>query len=257
MKKKIAYLCGGLLLAVSGIAAADGLRGEYNGYPVVQVVVNGKAVQGEVPGINMDGSTLVPLRLVSEALGAKIDWNASTSTASVTIAALPAPSVPANPPETTPKSKEDIEKQRLEERVEAMYAKVETYIERLPVIREKIRIAKEFYDIKKSNQYFVAMHEPYWKTFEDMYLSIMTDTSSDDLNKAKLLGILDPEFIKLLDAAHNSFSYYKLSVEHFVRYVSLGQSQFLELYISSYANAFEEELKAKEMLEAAAQGKNR
>lgn len=46
--------------------------------------VNGKAVELDVPAQIINGSTMVPLRFVSESLGAKVEWNNDTRTASIT-----------------------------------------------------------------------------------------------------------------------------------------------------------------------------
>ncbi|WP_236291477.1 stalk domain-containing protein [Paenibacillus allorhizoplanae] len=52
--------------------------GEKNGYK------NGKAVTMEVPGVISNGFTLVPLRFVSEALGALVAWNGETKRIDIT-----------------------------------------------------------------------------------------------------------------------------------------------------------------------------
>lgn len=244
MKRKVSVLVAALLAAASGVAVAAGTTGEYKGHPIVNVVVNGKIVQGEVPGINMEGTTLVPLKVVSEALGAQVGWDQATSTASVTTAAAPAATPPKQP------TQEEEAKRKLVQSVRALYDKVDTYLDQLPITREKIRIAKEYYDIKKNDQYFKMMNELYWKPFEDTYMAMLTETSSAEMNEAKQKGILSVDFLQMLETAHSAMSYYKYSVEHFTRFHSMGQPQFLEFYITSYASGFEEELKAKEKYEA-------
>lgn len=52
--------------------------GEKNGYK------NGKTVMMEVPGVIFNGFTLVPLRFVSEALGASVAWNGETKRIDIT-----------------------------------------------------------------------------------------------------------------------------------------------------------------------------
>lgn len=247
MKKRTVMLATGLLIAVSGVAAASGATGEYNGHPIVNVVVNGKTVQGEAPGINMDGTTLVPLRAIGDAIGAKTGWDPQTSTATITLAAAPSGSSASSPPAQPTVKPED----KLTQGVRELYGRVEDYIAEMSVIREKIRIAKEYYDIKKSDQYFKPMNELYWRAFEDTYLAILTETSSAAMNEARQKDILSVDFMDMLDTAHSAMSYYQLSVEHFSRYVSMGQAQFLEFYINSYAGAFDEELKAKEQFDEA------
>ncbi|KUK11091.1 MAG: hypothetical protein XD50_0536 [Clostridia bacterium 41_269] len=46
--------------------------------------INGKGVSLEVPAVSEGGRTLVPLRFVGEALGAKIDWDGSSKTVTIT-----------------------------------------------------------------------------------------------------------------------------------------------------------------------------
>ncbi|WP_127575244.1 N-acetylmuramoyl-L-alanine amidase [Paenibacillus barengoltzii] len=67
---------------VSGIAKYLGLK-KREAEPVsdkVTVIVNGKKVED---GILIDGVTMVPLRAVGEALGAKVTWDNKTKTAAV------------------------------------------------------------------------------------------------------------------------------------------------------------------------------
>ncbi|MEI7026921.1 copper amine oxidase N-terminal domain-containing protein [Paenibacillus sp. y28] len=79
-----------VISSIGGTVYAAERQAEYMGFPVVGLEVNGQAVQNEVPAINMNGSTMVPLRFVSESLGATVDWNKETSTA-VILAATPSP----------------------------------------------------------------------------------------------------------------------------------------------------------------------
>jgi len=69
-----------VLLLVGGLLFAAGY---YKGYQTVTVVVDGKVIEGDVPAIIIDGRTMVPIRFVSEALGAKVTWDGSTMTASI------------------------------------------------------------------------------------------------------------------------------------------------------------------------------
>ncbi|MGZ4134532.1 MAG: stalk domain-containing protein [Tumebacillaceae bacterium] len=63
--------------------------------------VNGKSVVLDQSAIVLGGRTMVPLRFISEALGAKVDWDQATSTAFLTYdgqAPPPPAGVPAPPP---------------------------------------------------------------------------------------------------------------------------------------------------------------
>lgn len=82
MKKFLAGLLVGLILATA-LPAAAAVYGQYQGYDIVKVLVNGKEVKSDVPAVIMNGRTMVPLRFVSEAFGANVGWDDSTATATV------------------------------------------------------------------------------------------------------------------------------------------------------------------------------
>lgn len=70
-------------LTTGGAAAAGWPNGTYQGCPVVKVEVNGATVSSPVPGIIFNGSTLVPLRAIGEALGGQVGFDAPTYVATV------------------------------------------------------------------------------------------------------------------------------------------------------------------------------
>ncbi|SHI51399.1 copper amine oxidase N-terminal domain-containing protein [Lutispora thermophila] len=47
--------------------------------PVIKLVLNGKELKTDVAPIPADNRVMVPIRVISEALGAKIDWDAETN----------------------------------------------------------------------------------------------------------------------------------------------------------------------------------
>lgn len=51
------------------------------GLPIVRVIVNGKAL--DVPGVNVEGRSMAPVRAVAESLGGTISWDQATSTATI------------------------------------------------------------------------------------------------------------------------------------------------------------------------------
>lgn len=71
MKKRVFALATASLLAV-GYAGATNL------------IVDGKAVQSDVPPVITDGRTLVPVRALFESLGATVGWDDATQTATAT-----------------------------------------------------------------------------------------------------------------------------------------------------------------------------
>ncbi len=68
-----------------------------------QATVNGRAVLLDVPALIVGGRTLVPLRFVSEAMGARVDWDAATRSVFITSSPVAQPPFPPLPrPTVTP-----------------------------------------------------------------------------------------------------------------------------------------------------------
>jgi S1-C subfamily serine protease len=84
MRRKLLSLIALFLLL--GATYATGAGGQF-----VKVFVNGKQVQS---GQIIDGSTMLPLRAIAEALGATVEWDGSTRTAKITTQAPPAEAQP-------------------------------------------------------------------------------------------------------------------------------------------------------------------
>jgi len=73
----------GTLLLFSGPALAQSLHGLYNGFTIARLVIDGREIASDVPPIIMDGRTLVPIRVISESLGADVIWDGTTYTVTV------------------------------------------------------------------------------------------------------------------------------------------------------------------------------
>lgn len=71
--KKSAWLIGAaaLCVGISGLAYASN---------PIQLAVNGKTIETDVPPEIKDGHTMVPVRSIAEALGAKVNWNEERQT---------------------------------------------------------------------------------------------------------------------------------------------------------------------------------
>lgn len=103
MKRFLAGLFAGLLLAVTTPVLA-GIHGQFQGLDVVRMFVDGREVQGDTPAVILGGRTMVPVRFVSEALGATVNWNEANQEVSIS-----APPVIIKNPETLTKNGPQIE----------------------------------------------------------------------------------------------------------------------------------------------------
>ena len=80
----IALLTVVLVLAVAaGVSAATGTKSVSAIFRNIKIVADDKVIQTESEPFIVNGRTFVPLRAISEALGAWVDWNQATSTVTV------------------------------------------------------------------------------------------------------------------------------------------------------------------------------
>jgi hypothetical protein len=59
-------------------------HGNFDGFPIVDVYVNGNKVTGDTPAMIFNNRTMVPLRFVSQALGSQVNWDPGSYTAFIT-----------------------------------------------------------------------------------------------------------------------------------------------------------------------------
>lgn len=70
-KKLVLYI---VLLVIISFSSGVGYAGE-----AIKILVNGKEIKSDVPAQIIDGRTVVPLRFIAEALGAKVEWDADNN----------------------------------------------------------------------------------------------------------------------------------------------------------------------------------
>ncbi|MHB0885515.1 MAG: trypsin-like peptidase domain-containing protein [Bacillota bacterium] len=81
MRKRLLVLLLVAVLLVSGSSLA--VAAKYAGYPTVNVTVDGQAVASDVPAISVNGTTMVPLRTIAEAMGATVSYVAETQSVNI------------------------------------------------------------------------------------------------------------------------------------------------------------------------------
>jgi hypothetical protein len=239
MNWKMAIGTGMLFLAMGGGVTAASVQGEYRGYPVVNVVVNGQAVVGEVPGINLEGTTLVPLRAVSETFGADVAWNGETSTVSLTTATM------AQPKKTA--------EEAYYERVRETYEDVLKELDGLADVRENIRLAKEFYDITKTQSRWFKTYTTYFAKLGEGNSELVSDMQKL-VDEANFNGYASkPDLVSTVMASREVLNAYQGAVQSLQFYYDFKQDDMLTLYIHQLSSGFEKEQAAKEVVRQALQ----
>lgn len=78
MTKKVVLSVLTIILILS-LTTVIGHSGE-----AIKIFMNGKEVSTDIPAMNIGGRVMVPVRFVSEALGAKVDWDADNNSVIIT-----------------------------------------------------------------------------------------------------------------------------------------------------------------------------
>lgn len=86
LPRTVLVMLGVILFASTALAAGE----TYQGFAVVNVFVDGKPLQSDVPAVNFYGRTVLPLRAVADAAGMGIMWDAASNTAILTSLLTPA-----------------------------------------------------------------------------------------------------------------------------------------------------------------------
>lgn len=74
-------LVGVVVLLVGEVASAAVPL--FRGLETVRVVLDGREIQTDVPGVILEGRTVLPVRALAEALGLKVSWDGATRTVSL------------------------------------------------------------------------------------------------------------------------------------------------------------------------------
>ncbi len=77
MKRKFALV----LAAAVAVSAASVNSFADDEYPEVALVIDGEAVESDQPAVIVDSRTMVPVRVIAEALGCEVNWDGETKTA--------------------------------------------------------------------------------------------------------------------------------------------------------------------------------
>jgi hypothetical protein len=83
MKRIFIIISLAAVLSTGAVFAAASVNGNYKGFPIVNVTLNGTKVNSDVPGVNFDSRTLLPVRAVAEAMNSVVRWDQKTATAKI------------------------------------------------------------------------------------------------------------------------------------------------------------------------------
>lgn len=81
--KKIVTFALVLILTMTTLAFAAGINGQFKGFEIVNLSLNGQAVATQVPAVNFFGKTSIPVADAAKAMNVIVEWDAKTWTANL------------------------------------------------------------------------------------------------------------------------------------------------------------------------------
>lgn len=130
-----------LLMSCTIVRASDSVESTYKGFNTVHILLNQKQISSEVPAINVDGTSLVPLRVIAETLNAQIAWYPETSTVNISTENSP----------TAVGNDDDKNEGPFSQKVTSIYDDVDFQIKILQNLIQQLQIAKDIYIFEKDD----------------------------------------------------------------------------------------------------------
>jgi hypothetical protein len=231
LKKRIAVLI--LLFSLlSAAVSAESSSGTYKGYSQVHIEINGAKVLSDIPGINLDGTTMVPLRVISEKLGAQVKWNEDTSTVSILS------NDTQGSPQLDPKAAVYLEAIQL-------YAAMEQFGQDISKLSESLGVAQE--------QYKAANTPSILNSIKEIYIKHLTDKSTAyNFEVTSLLKKTQEQNVNVTDMLKTLYNYngilesYGFAVDALKQYYAENKPELLTrssvVSTSAYDNAMRESI---------------
>lgn len=209
MKKLL--LSAALFVAFAGVATGSSINGDYNGNPIVKVRVNGNEIKPEVPAQIINGSTLLPLRAVSESLGANVTWNPDNYSVDVN---LPTPS------NYTIK----------------LYSKIQHQYFLIYNLSNVSLVVNQAMSMSLQNSSYLSTANNYLNQYINDYNSTLQEENN-------LVAIANPEIISdmnvMLSQFNNSINYYKSAYDSLSKYAISGSYSDSQNFLSNNSNALQ------------------
>lgn len=219
LQKRVIVLILVVIVLFSGAVFANSINGNFEGFSVVNVFINGKKTQGDVPAINFHGRTMVPVRLVSEGLGANVKWDNDTY------------SVYIEDNSKNSYSQEDINKLKFYSRISNHYKKIKDIGESLSNTSQDLSTcATEIIIFNKSQGLSKAIE--YYGDRVDWYTEILKPTN--DIVLEGLSQGLDISDMKvILDNYYQAINHYNDAIQSLIDFSSSNSSYDHASYMSS------------------------
>jgi len=81
--KKVIMVILAVTLFSTGFVFAASINGTFQGFPIINVNLNGQPIKSDVPAVSLSSRTMLPVRAIAEATNSVVVWDQSTMTANI------------------------------------------------------------------------------------------------------------------------------------------------------------------------------
>lgn len=230
MKKKIII---GLLISALLLTGTAFANGTFEGYSIVNIFVDGKKVEGDVPAINFNGRTMVPVRFVSEALGAEVQWDGNTGTATITS-------------KSNDKAIEDL---KFYSKVAEQYRRLESLGNLIQDTGNDLSLALQEHVTKKQYTMINSLEQEFYPQLVDAY-NLVLEESKNTYNEAEKRGIYLYDLKTIVDDYYTAINAYKTSMDSLKAYFDSELESDFNAYSDNSGIGFDSSLKGMQVSKA-------
>jgi len=210
-----------IAVLISGFAFSAS-AGYFEGFQIVNVKVNGKTVNGDVPAVILNGRTMVPAKFVSEALGADVAWDPVSFTASITQNGMQEAVLDNN-----------TEKLKLHVDIMDLHNQLLEYSDALQMMQISIQFSTTHIDNGVIFSDFMSELDEVMQDFKTGKSSIDQD-AQDVINKAKLHNVDISNTISVLNDYNECTEMTEKAMETLIQYYSYRESADADQFLNEY-----------------------
>lgn len=198
---------------------------DFKGFRIVNVQVDEKLIDSKVPAINVDGTTMVPLRVISESLGAKVEWDERNFTVMI-----------SQKPNSNTGQTEKTDREKIIYQLHDIH---ELFVN----LDRALRIAKEYYDIRNNARLIDQIQQVQIKEIRKTLNELNITLSDSKLEQE--FKVQSWEVIRVFNECLHS---YDRSVNQLMAYTNGNDKGKLELYIDFFSSAYTLEQTARKQI---------
>jgi hypothetical protein len=225
MKRKVVLLSLALMLVTVGVVSAAANWGQFKGYNIVRLVIDGKIINAkDTPPVILEGRTMVPIAMLEEA-GLIATWNKDTYTVNV---------------ETSGSSgvtEADLMQLKKLYLAADLYKDIESLGKSIASLSNSFSLAFQEINTKGTSNYIDTSYK-HLNGYIDIYnerVDYLNGATQDFTNA----GINMDKAHLIMDYYFDAIEYYKTSIDALDQYSVSYNNNYFDIYLENGADGFD------------------